>query len=78
MSKILIKRARVIDPSQGLDSIKDILIEKGRIKDIGEYLFELEAQIIQANGLIACPSFVDIHVHLRDPGQDYKEDLESG
>lgn len=78
MSKILIKKARVIDPSQGLDSVKDILIEKGRIKDIGEDLFELEAQIIHANGLIACPSFVDIHVHLRDPGQEYKEDLESG
>ncbi|MFN3471912.1 MAG: dihydroorotase [Aquificaceae bacterium] len=78
MSKILIKRARVIDPSQNLDGVRDILIEKGRIKEIGEDLFELEAQIIQAHGLIACPSFVDMHVHLRDPGQEYKEDLESG
>ncbi len=78
MSKILIKRARVIDPSQGLDSVKDILIEKGRIKSVGDGLFELEAQIIDAHGLIACPSFVDMHVHLRDPGQEYKEDLESG
>ncbi len=78
MSKILIKEARIIDPSQGLDNIKDILIEKGRIKAIGDDLFELEAQIIEGKGLIACPSFVDLHVHLRDPGQEYKEDLQSG
>lgn len=61
-----------------MDSLKDILIEKGRIKAIGDDIFELEAQVIDANGLIACPSFVDLHVHLRDPGQEYKEDLESG
>lgn len=78
MSRILIKKARLIDPSQKLDSVKDILIEKGRIKAIGDDLFELEAQVIDASGLIACPSFVDLHVHLRDPGQEYKEDLESG
>ncbi|MFN7064645.1 MAG: dihydroorotase [Aquificaceae bacterium] len=78
MSKILIKKARVVDPSQGLDHIRDILIEKGRIRSLGDDLFELEAQIIEAQGLIACPSFVDLHVHLRDPGQEYKEDLQSG
>ncbi|MFN3265115.1 MAG: dihydroorotase, partial [Aquificaceae bacterium] len=51
---------------------------KGRIRAIGDDLFELEAQVIEAKGLIACPAFVDLHVHLRDPGQEYKEDLESG
>ncbi len=78
MSKILIKKVRLIDPSQNLDSTKDILIEKGKIKAIGDDLFELEAQVIEGQGLIACPSFVDLHVHLRDPGQEYKENLESG
>ena len=78
MSKILIKRARIIDPSQNLDGVKDILIEKGRIKALGDDLFESEAYIIEAKGFIACPSFVDLHVHLRDPGQEYKEDLKSG
>ncbi|MFN3869891.1 MAG: dihydroorotase [Aquificaceae bacterium] len=78
MSKILIKKVRVIDPSQGLDGTKDILIEKKHIKAIGDDLFESEAQIIEGKGLVACPSFVDIHVHLRDPGQEYKEDLQSG
>lgn len=78
MSKILIKKARVIDPCQKVDHVKDILIEKGRIKAIGDNLFELETQVIEAKGLIACPSFIDLHLHLRDPGQEYKEDLESG
>ncbi|MCX8164481.1 MAG: dihydroorotase [Aquificaceae bacterium] len=78
MSKILIKRVKLVDPSQNLEDTKDILIEKGRIKAIGDNLFELEAHVIEAKGLVACPSFVDLHVHLRDPGHEYKEDLESG
>ncbi|MDW8067007.1 MAG: dihydroorotase [Aquificaceae bacterium] len=78
MSKILIKRARLIDPSQNLDKLGDLLIDKGRIKAIGDDLFELEAYVIEAKGIVACPSFVDLHVHFRDPGQEYKEDLESG
>ncbi|MDW8097585.1 MAG: dihydroorotase [Aquificaceae bacterium] len=78
MSKILIKRAKLVDPSQGVEGVRDILVEKGHIKAIGEQLFQMEAQVIQADGLIACPSFVDLHVHLRDPGQEYKEDLHTG
>ncbi|RMH80611.1 MAG: dihydroorotase [Acidobacteria bacterium] len=77
MSKLLIRRARIIDPSQNLDKVGDVLIEKGRIKAIGEELFELEAQVIDAEGTILCPSFVDMHVHTRDPGQEYKEDMKS-
>jgi len=78
MSKLLIKKGRVIDPSQGLDRVCDLLVEKGEIKAIGEDLFEFEAQVIQAKGLVVCPGFVDLHVHLRDPGQEYKEDIRSG
>ncbi len=77
MSKLLIKRGRIVDPSQNLDTVMDILVEKGKIKAIGENLFELEAQLIDASGLVVCPSFVDIHAHLRDPGETYKEDIES-
>lgn len=77
MSKLLIKRGRIIDPSQKLDTVGDILIEKGRIKTVGENLFELETQIIDAKGLVVCPAFVDLHAHLRDPGETYKEDIES-
>ncbi|SHK22492.1 dihydroorotase [Thermocrinis minervae] len=75
MSKILIKNARIVDPSQSLDVVGDLLIEKGRIKEIGQNLIEFEAQIVDARGLILCPGFVDLHVHARDPGQTYKEDI---
>lgn len=78
MSKLLIKKGRLIDPSQKLDKVGDLLIEKGEIKAIGEDIFEFEAQVIDAKGLIVCPGFVDLHVHLRDPGQEYKEDIQSG
>jgi len=78
MSKLLIKRGRIIDPSENIDIIGDILVEKGKIKAIGENIFELEAQVIDASGLIVCPSFIDLHVHLRDPGETYKEDIQSG
>ncbi len=78
MSKLLIKKGRVIDPTQGIDDQLDILIEKGRIRQVGKELFELEAKVIDASGWVVCPAFVDMHVHLRDPGQTYKEDIQSG
>ena len=78
MSKLLIKKGRIIDLSQNLDKVADLLIEKGKIKEIGEDLFEFEAKIIDASGCIVCPGFVDLHVHLRDPGQTHKEDIEHG
>ncbi len=78
MLKYLIKGGTVVDPSQGLFEELDILIEGEKIKKLGRELFEPEAQIIDAKGLIVCPGFVDLHVHLRDPGQTYKEDILSG
>ncbi len=77
MQTCLIKNARVIDPSQGLDRTADILVEAGIIKKIGE--IDAEAgRVIDASGLIAAPGLVDMHVHLRDPGQTEKEDILSG
>lgn len=73
---LLIKNARVIDPSQNLDTTTDILIENGELADTGE--FDVADRIIDAKGLIAAPGLVDMHVHLRDPGQTYKEDILSG
>lgn len=76
MAELLIKNARVVDPSQYLDKKADILIDGGKIIGIGSYS---EAdKIIDADGLIAAPGIVDMHVHLRDPGQTYKEDIISG
>ena len=79
--KLLLKRARVIDPSQNLDQVGDIFIADGKIEALGEDLFDRMAdaeQVLDCDGLIAAPGLVDMHVHLRDPGQSEKEDVFSG
>ncbi|MGN1130720.1 MAG: dihydroorotase [Ruminococcus sp.] len=73
---LLLKNARVIDPSQNLDKICDILIEDNRIKSIGA--FDSADRIIDCDGYIAAPGLIDMHVHLRDPGQTHKEDIITG
>ncbi|MBW2474609.1 MAG: dihydroorotase [Deltaproteobacteria bacterium] len=78
MAKILIKGGRVISPAQQLDDTCDVLIEKGKIAAIGKDLDAQGAEIIDADGKIVTPGLVDIHVHLRDPGLEYKEDIASG
>lgn len=78
---ILLKRARIVDPSQNLDLTGDILLRAGKVAEIGEDLFsyaEEADEILDCDGLIAAPGLVDMHVHLRDPGQTWKEDLFSG
>lgn len=76
MNEILIKGARVIDPANYLDEISDILIKDGHFAPLSEVSDKV--QMINADGLIAVPGLVDLHVHLRDPGQTYKEDIISG
>ncbi len=78
MIKVLIKNGTVVDPSQGIVDKIDLLIEGDRIKRLDYEIFEPEAQVIDASGLIVAPGFVDLHVHFRDPGQTYKEDILSG
>ncbi len=78
MPKLVVKGGRVLDPSQELDEELDVCIDKGVIKRLERDIFEPEAEIIDAEGLIVTPGFIDVHTHLRDPGQEYKEDLESG
>jgi dihydroorotase len=78
MAKILIKGGRVISPAQDLDDICDVLIEKGKVAAIGKGLETQGAEVIDADGKIVTPGLVDIHVHLRDPGLEYKEDIASG
>ena len=78
--RILIKGGRVIDPVNKLDEITDIYIDKGVIQEIGTDLDPegLEIELIDAAGKIVAPGLVDMHVHLREPGFEYKEDIESG
>ncbi|MCL2838822.1 MAG: dihydroorotase [Oscillospiraceae bacterium] len=75
---ILIKNGRVIDPANGIDEVSDILIEGSTIKEVGKSLSAAAAQIIDASGLVVMPGLVDMHVHLRDPGQEHKEDIVTG
>lgn len=76
---LLIKGGRVIDPSQGLDEKLDILICDGKIAEIGKKLTSGKGvDVIDAKGLIVAPGLIDMHVHLRDPGLEYKEDIISG
>lgn len=76
MSSLIIKNGRVVDPSQSLDGITDLKIADGKIVEIGQGLEGDET--LDASGLVVLPGFVDMHVHLRDPGFTYKEDILSG
>ncbi|AUG57718.1 MAG TPA: dihydroorotase [Ruminiclostridium sp.] len=76
--KILIKGGHVVDAKMNLDKVADILIEDGKIAEIGENIEFSGGDIIYAEGKYVFPGFVDAHCHLRDPGYEYKEDIESG
>jgi len=74
MTTLLIRGGRVIDPANGVDEVADVFIEDGRIS----VAHGKAAKEIDATGLIVCPGLIDMHVHLREPGQEWKEDIESG
>lgn len=78
--KILIKGGRVIDPANNMDTVTDIYVNDGVIEEIGSELDPegLEIEVIDAKGLVVAPGFIDMHTHLREPGFEYKEDIESG
>ncbi len=75
---LLIRSARIVDPVTGRDAEADILIDGSYIKEVGENLTCTDARVIEAGGLVAAPGLVDGHVHFRDPGLTYKEDIYSG
>jgi len=74
----LLKGGRVIDPVSGLDQVADILITAGKISEIGPDLASPDAEIVDCAGKVVCPGLIDMHVHLRDPGLEAKEDIVSG
>lgn len=77
--KTIIKNGRVIDPAQNIDAILDVVINAGCIERIAAQVQPAaDDQVIDATGLLVTPGLVDIHVHLRDPGYEYKEDIVSG
>jgi dihydroorotase len=80
MKPVIIRGGRVVDPSQKLDAVLDVLIDgNGLIGAIGERLDAPEgAESIDAAGLVVAPGLIDVHVHLREPGQEHKETIRSG
>ena len=75
---LLLKNGRVIDPSQKIDAKLDILIEKGKIAELGNNLDNKAKKTVNLNNKIICPGFIDMHVHLREPGYEYKETIKTG
>ena len=76
--KTLIRQGRLVDPATGIGGVMDILIEDGKIAVIGSTILDGEAEVIDARGLVVCAGLVDMHVHLREPGFEYKDTVETG
>jgi dihydroorotase len=78
MKPLLIKNGHVVDPSQKLDHALDILIEDGVVKKLAKNISADSSEILDAKGLVVAPGFIDIHVHLREPGFEQKETILTG
>lgn len=78
MKPLLIRGGRVIDPTQKLDAVRDLLIRDGRVASIGEGLEADDAEVFDAAGRVVCPGLIDVHVHLREPGGEHKETIATG
>ena len=78
MSSLLIKNGRVIDPSSNVDQVCDLLIENGKVSRLERGIQAPGTPSLDASGLIVAPGFIDIHVHLREPGREDEETIESG
>jgi dihydroorotase len=75
---LLIRGGHIIDPSQGIDQVGDLLIAEGKIVQIGGTVILSKAQHLDATGLVVCPGFIDLHCHLREPGFEDKETIATG
>ena len=86
--KLVIRGGRVVDPANRVDAILDVVIENGKVVQVGRDAGRRlagpggkgggEVEVVEAEGLVVCPGFIDLHVHLREPGQEYKETIASG
>lgn len=78
MKKLLIKGGRLVDPAENIDGKYDLLIADGKVAEIGTDLADPTAEILDVAGKLVTPGLIDMHVHLRDPGFEDKEDIVSG
>jgi dihydroorotase len=75
---LLLRRARVVDPASGLDAVRDVLIEGGRISKISARSLKREGTVFELEGLVLAPGFIDLDAHLGEPGFEWKETIASG
>ncbi|HEX3681590.1 MAG TPA: dihydroorotase [Bryobacteraceae bacterium] len=78
MMRLVVKNGRVVDPRQNLDRTCDVAVEDGMIVELADDISALGAEEFDASGLIVAPGFIDMHVHLREPGFEHAETIESG
>jgi dihydroorotase len=79
MKPLLLKGGRIVDPATPLDSLRDLRVRDGKIAEIGVHLnAEGDEEIVDASGTVVAPGFIDMHVHLREPGFEEKETIASG
>jgi len=78
VSALLVRGGRVIDPSQNLDAVRDVLLQDGTVVALGEHLDTRDRAVYDAQGAIVAPGFIDMHVHFREPGHTHKETIATG
>ena len=76
--KLLLKNGRVVDPASGTDRTQDLLVVDAKIARIDHRIPDDDAEVVDLKGLVVCPGFIDMHVHLREPGQEWKETIATG
>src|SRR5438093_162555 len=76
--RTLFRGIRLVDPASEIDAVTDVLIEDELIADVGPGLAPAKGELIDADGLVMIPGLVDLHAHLREPGFEHKETVESG
>ena len=78
MGKVLFRGARLVDPASGHDGVTDVLVEDSLVAEVGAGLEKNRADVLDCDGLVLAPGFVDLHAHLREPGREDKEIVETG
>ncbi|MGI6263430.1 MAG: dihydroorotase [Succiniclasticum sp.] len=76
--KLLIKQGRIIDPSQNLNEVADLLLDDGKVAKVAKHITDQADRVYDASGKVVAPGFIDMHVHLREPGVEAKESIETG
>lgn len=78
MGKLLLRNGRVIDPASNRDEVADVLLSDGIVAEIGRDLDRTGAEVLDVTDRIVAPGFIDMHVHLREPGFEHAETIETG